>query len=322
MGIPNKCGELQHLFVHQSVYYIDFAFIISNYFTSSHLKKIGELITLPIVVLVTIMAQPRLQFAMAADGLLPPIFMKMDETGNLWWGTLIAGVLCVAIATCVPFTYLNDLISAGILLAFSLTDASVIILRQTSPTNKPFLLQKLLFAFNFLSFTMGLLLGGNGTVGNVLSGCNFLTLLVITYFIGNHCPKADNSDYEDFFETPFIPYLPLIAQFLNWYLIGQLEVRGLLLLLGYIGLAVMFYFLYGAKHSFGNTIGWNQIEEVVGTFLNRNVDKEVRTMIFMPLVHHDNSDEGEDDGISVETEGQQEEDGISIGTEDSSTNGK
>ena len=42
----------------------------------------------------------------------------------------------------------------------------------------------------------------------------------------------------------------------------------------------------------------------------------------MPLVHHDNSDEGEDDGISVETEGQQEEDGISIGTEDSSTNGK
>ena len=240
------------------------------------------------------MAQPRLQFAMASDGLLPPLFMQMDKTGNLWWGTLISGVLCVSIATCIPFNYLNDLISAGILLAFSLTDASVIILRQTSPASKPFLLQQLLFAFNLLSFTMGLLLQfeSKGNVGQVLSGCNFLALAVIIFSIANYCPKNQSEEGGDYFETPFIPYLPLLGQFLNWYLIGQLEVQGLLLLLGYIGLAIVFYFFYGAKHSFGNTIGWNQIEEVAGALLDTHVDKEVRTMMTMPLVRHSSSDDG------------------------------
>eukprot|EP00979_Chaetoceros_neogracilis_P002867 scaffold472_cov213-Chaetoceros_neogracile.AAC.2 len=262
------------------------------------------------------MAQPRLQFAMARDGLLPPLFMQMDETGNLWWGTLISGILCVSVATCIPFTYLNDLISAGILLAFSLTDASVIILRQTSPTSKPFLLQKLLFAFNLLSFTMGLLLqlGSEGIAGQALSGCNFIALMVITFFIANSCPRNDNEAGGDYFETPFMPYLPLLGQFLNWYLVGQLEAHGLLLLLGYIGLAVIFYYFYGAKHSFGNTIGWNQIDEVVGALFDTYVDKEVHTTISMPLVHHSSDDGIEDDDISIETKEQEDED-VRIGTE-------
>lgn len=50
---------------------------------------------LPIVVLVTIMAQPRLCYAMSVDGLLPPIFTEMDSSGNLRGGTFIAGVVMV-----------------------------------------------------------------------------------------------------------------------------------------------------------------------------------------------------------------------------------
>eukprot|EP00557_Chaetoceros_sp_GSL56_P009906 CAMPEP_0176482260 /NCGR_PEP_ID=MMETSP0200_2-20121128/3279_1 /TAXON_ID=947934 /ORGANISM="Chaetoceros sp., Strain GSL56" /LENGTH=429 /DNA_ID=CAMNT_0017878561 /DNA_START=362 /DNA_END=1648 /DNA_ORIENTATION=- len=51
---------------------------------ASEITALGELITLPIVVLVTIMAQPRLQYAMSKDGLLPPIFTQLDDSGNLW----------------------------------------------------------------------------------------------------------------------------------------------------------------------------------------------------------------------------------------------
>lgn len=46
---------------------------------------VGELVTLPLVVLVSLLAQPRLQFAMAEDGLLPPIFARVDGSGNLFW---------------------------------------------------------------------------------------------------------------------------------------------------------------------------------------------------------------------------------------------
>lgn len=58
-------------------------------------NQLGELAVLPIVVLVTIMAQPRLCYAMSVDGLLPPIFTKMDRSGNLRGGTLIAGIVMV-----------------------------------------------------------------------------------------------------------------------------------------------------------------------------------------------------------------------------------
>jgi len=46
--------------------------------------SLGELITLPLVVLVGLIAQPRLQFAMAEDGLLPKIFSEIDSNGNLF----------------------------------------------------------------------------------------------------------------------------------------------------------------------------------------------------------------------------------------------
>lgn len=46
--------------------------------------SIGELSTLPLVVLVSLIAQPRLQFAMAEDGLLPKVFSEIDNKGNLF----------------------------------------------------------------------------------------------------------------------------------------------------------------------------------------------------------------------------------------------
>ena len=60
----------------------------------------GEVMTLPVVVLIALMAQPRLQLAMANDGLLPEIFSRVDETGNLKWGCLLSGVPMITIAAC------------------------------------------------------------------------------------------------------------------------------------------------------------------------------------------------------------------------------
>lgn len=53
------------------------------------ITAIGELVTLPLVVLVSFMAQPRLLFAMAKDGLLPHLFAEVDSRGTLLKGSLV-----------------------------------------------------------------------------------------------------------------------------------------------------------------------------------------------------------------------------------------
>ena len=96
---------------------------------SSHIAALGELATLPLVVLVSLLAQPRVFYMMALDGLLPPVFMEVagrteaEPEGNLRKGIVICGAAMTVIAALVPFTILGDLISAGVLVSFSLTDS-------------------------------------------------------------------------------------------------------------------------------------------------------------------------------------------------------
>lgn len=47
--------------------------------------KAGEIIVLPIVVLISLMAQPRLLYVMAKDGLLPRAFAETAETFGMAW---------------------------------------------------------------------------------------------------------------------------------------------------------------------------------------------------------------------------------------------
>jgi APA family basic amino acid/polyamine antiporter len=51
---------------------------------AQEVTAVGEVLTLPVVVLVCLLAQPRLLLAMADDGLLPDVFGRVDPlTGNL-----------------------------------------------------------------------------------------------------------------------------------------------------------------------------------------------------------------------------------------------
>jgi amino acid transporter len=70
----------------------------------------GELISLPVVVLISFIAQPRIQYALAVDGLLPALFKHVDGKGNLRKGIIVSGIVCTIIALLAPFRYLNDMI--------------------------------------------------------------------------------------------------------------------------------------------------------------------------------------------------------------------
>lgn len=89
----------------------------------------GEVFTMPITTFIGFLAQPRVQYAMAKDGLLPSIFARVDKNGNLFHGTLICGVAITTIAVFVPFHILWNFISLGILVAFNLTNSSLLLVR-------------------------------------------------------------------------------------------------------------------------------------------------------------------------------------------------
>ena len=257
------------------------AFRSNNWNWAAQIAAFGEVFTLPIVVLISIMAQPRLQYALAKDGLLPSIFAKVDRHGNLWWGTVIAGIGMVIIAALIPFDNLNDMISAGILIAFAMTDASLVLMRYDSPDDNEGLVDRLLSWFNFASFVFSVAITHfwGSLLGKITSFVFALKLIHCLYELAYKCTPAqtfggktrkshDGSENMSmssnaYFKTPLMPYIPCLGMFVNWYLIAQLELLGISLLLVFLVAVCIFYFSYGRRNSVGNNGGWES-EDIYG----------------------------------------------------------
>jgi len=233
---------------------------------AAQVSAFGEVLTLPVVVLISLMAQPRLQLALTRDGLLPSIFGRINAEGNLRAGTLIAGVPMTLIATCIPFGYLDDLISAGILIAFSMTNACLILMR----CERPYLMSIGLAIYNILCFVTGMLLSHmDSTVGTGLSIGFGAATAATALFLAWKCPRsstfghsiqshADTVDTTRHFKAPFVPLLPFAGTFVNWKLISELEATGILLLLVYLGIVTGLYLWFGSKRSIDSSRGWVQ----------------------------------------------------------------
>lgn len=96
--------------------------------------KLGALMGLSSVLLVNGYGQSRIAFAMARDGLLPPIFERLHGRFRTpWLGTILLGVISAVAAAFLPITLLGDLVSLGTGLAFSIVCFSVMWLRSSRP---------------------------------------------------------------------------------------------------------------------------------------------------------------------------------------------
>ncbi len=88
--------------------------------------KIGAIVGLTSVILMSLLGQPRIFMAMSRDGLLPPSMQKVHpkyRTPHV--ATIVTGLVAAFFAGIFPLDVLGELISIGILLAFTAVCAGV-----------------------------------------------------------------------------------------------------------------------------------------------------------------------------------------------------
>lgn len=102
--------------------------------------KLGAIAGLSSVILVMILGQSRIYYAISKDGLLPKIFSKINPKTRIPRNaTVFASVMTAIFAGLFPLHVLTELVSIGTLFAFTVVCLSVLVLRKTRPElHRPF----------------------------------------------------------------------------------------------------------------------------------------------------------------------------------------
>ncbi|MGY2078800.1 amino acid permease [Modestobacter sp. SYSU DS0657] len=94
----------------------------------------GAVVSIFSVTLVTMYGQTRILFTMSRDGMVPPLFSRVDpRTLTPLRGTVAVAAFVAALAGFLPLDFLVDLTSMGTLVAFSVVSVGVVVLRRTRP---------------------------------------------------------------------------------------------------------------------------------------------------------------------------------------------
>jgi APA family basic amino acid/polyamine antiporter len=96
--------------------------------------SVGALVGLTSVMLILMLGQSRVFFAMSRDRLLPPMFSQISPRfGTPLRTSILTGVVVALISTFVPLSELAELVNIGTLFAFVLVAIGVLVLRRTRP---------------------------------------------------------------------------------------------------------------------------------------------------------------------------------------------
>jgi basic amino acid/polyamine antiporter, APA family len=95
---------------------------------------VGAAVGIVVVVMILLLGQTRVAFAMARDGLLPPVFARVHPRfGTPYVVTATVGVFVAVVASLFSISELAELVNIGTLFAFVLVSIGVVVLRRTRP---------------------------------------------------------------------------------------------------------------------------------------------------------------------------------------------
>jgi APA family basic amino acid/polyamine antiporter len=117
------------------------AFLDRGLTIASHIITIGALAGLTSVMLVMLLGQTRVLYAMANDGLLPKKFFAAvhPKFRTPYKNTLLVGLLAAIVGSITPIDDIGKMVNIGTLLAFVIVCIAVMVLRNTNPgQSRPF----------------------------------------------------------------------------------------------------------------------------------------------------------------------------------------
>jgi APA family basic amino acid/polyamine antiporter len=109
------------------------AFAANHVDWAANIISVGALAGLTTVVMVLLLGQVRVLFAMSRDGLLPRALARTGTHGTPVRGTVLVGFLVAIAAAFFPADKLEEMVNVGTLFAFILVSAAVLVLRRTRP---------------------------------------------------------------------------------------------------------------------------------------------------------------------------------------------
>jgi len=141
------------------------AFLDHNLVWAANIITVGAIAGLTSVMLVMLLGQSRVLYAMANDGLLPKSFFGAihPKFRTPWKATILAGLLAAIVGSLTPIEIIGDMVNIGTLLAFVIVCIAIMVLRKKDPTRaRPFrtplvpLVPILGIAFNgYMMYTLG-----------------------------------------------------------------------------------------------------------------------------------------------------------------------
>ena len=117
------------------------AFLDHNLGWASNIITVGALAGLTSVMLVMLLGQSRVLYAMAKDGLLPGKFFGAihPRFRTPWKATILAGLLAAIVGSVTPIDDIGRMVNIGTLLAFVIVCISIMVLRHKDPDRpRPF----------------------------------------------------------------------------------------------------------------------------------------------------------------------------------------
>ncbi|OQS01115.1 Amino Acid-Polyamine-Organocation (APC) Family [Achlya hypogyna] len=246
-----------------------------GYAWASPIVETGEVVTMPVGILIGFLAQPRVQCAMAQDGLMPAIFGRLDAHRNPRHGAVLMGLFLVALATVVEFHVLWNFISLGILLAFNLTNLSLLVVRyEATPLRARSLTLRLPFVLGVFSLaswlaalhlqesfiapsalaTPGSFYHAYMTHAGAAVGAGFAVVaaaMVAVLAINPPRGTKPADKTEGLFQCPGVPLVPCLAMFFNWLLAVQMPMATVVMMAVWLLTAVCVYLAYGVRYGGG-----------------------------------------------------------------------
>ncbi|RLN62640.1 hypothetical protein BBJ29_001003 [Phytophthora kernoviae] len=226
------------------------AFIFHDAPWAGRIVSFGSIFGLTTAAFTCLLGQPRIFYQMAKDGLLPPLFAKLNaQTHVPVTSTIFTGALVASVAFVFELDFLANVISCGTLQVFTFVNAGVLLLRMRPSLSGAGVAQRVIifviscFALS-LSFTFDLPL--------VIQGV-FAVVVAVSFVFIYRLGKLGNLTTS--FQCPLVPLVPCVGILANVFMASSIPGEGWIGVFVWLVVGLIVYLCYGIRHSLLNDGG-------------------------------------------------------------------